>query len=389
MSGPRLEIDLGRIRHNACVLVERLGSLGIEVTGVTKAMLGSVEVARELMAAGVTSLGDSRIENIEAMRTAGLDGHMTLIRSPMLSQADRVVAHADASLNSELAVIEALSAAACHRGRVHAVVLMVELGDLREGILAGDLDDAVRATLALPGIVLRGIGTNLACQSGVTPDHRNMDELSRLADAIEERFAIALDVVSGGNSANLGWAFGPSPLGRVNNLRLGESILLGVEPLRRQCIDGLFTDAITLVAEVIEAKTKPTQPWGEINQTAFGSATAIDNSGPQLASTSRAIVGVGRQDVDADGLTPPKGFTILGASSDHLVLDAGRHLPVVGAEVRFGVDYSALLRAMTSPYVAKVYLTDKPGAWDPPANPQAAMRDRPDTAEAADGASLI
>ena len=112
--------------------------------------------------------------------------------------------------------------------------------------------------------------------------------MNTAATSIEARFGIELEVVSGGNSANLDWALGPGPTGRINDLRLGESILLGVEPLRRRPIEGLFTDAVTLVAEVIESKTKPTRPWGEINQTAFGTAAAIDTSGPQLDSTSRA-----------------------------------------------------------------------------------------------------
>jgi hypothetical protein len=36
---------------------------------------------------------------------------------------------------------------------------------------------------------------------------------------------------------------------RVNNLRLGESILLGREPLHRQPIEGLYTDAIALISK--------------------------------------------------------------------------------------------------------------------------------------------
>ena len=351
MTAPRLEIRLDRIRHNARALVEHLGRRGISVTGVTKATLGSPEIARELVAGGVRAIGESRIENIAALRAAGMTGPMTLIRSPMLSQVDRVVEHADTSLNTELDVIHCLSVAAQARHEVHGVILMVELGDLREGILPGDLDAVVRETLGFPGIALRGIGTNLACQSGATPDARNMAELSALAASIETDHGITLDVVSGGNSANLDWAFGCDDVGRVNDLRLGESILLGREPLRRVAVEGLHTDAFTLVAEVIESKTKPTQPWGEINQTAFGPR----EPSPDHGDTARAILAVGRQDVDPEGLAAPVGFEILGASSDHLVLDAGSRPPAVGAEVRFQLDYSALVRAMTSPFVERAF----------------------------------
>src|SRR6185503_10847252 len=176
---------------------------------------------------GVSAIGDSRIENIEAMRRAGLSAPMVLIRSPMMSQADRVVAHADVSLNTELDVIDRLSVAAGRRGHDHGVVLMVELGDLREGILPGDLESVVRRTRRFPRIVLRGVGTNLACQSGVAPDAGNMAELSALAASLEATFSMTIETVSGGNSANLDWVERGAAVGRVNDLRLGESILLG------------------------------------------------------------------------------------------------------------------------------------------------------------------
>ncbi len=68
MAAPRLEIRLDRIGHNARTLVERLRVRGIAVCGVTKAALGAPEIASELLAAGVVSLGESRIENIESLR---------------------------------------------------------------------------------------------------------------------------------------------------------------------------------------------------------------------------------------------------------------------------------------------------------------------------------
>jgi predicted amino acid racemase len=354
MTGPRLEIDLDRIHHNAATLVARLGTLGIGVTGVTNPTLGSPEIARELLRAGVTAIGESRIENIEALRRAGLTAPMALIRSPLLSQADRVVAGAQVSLNTEPVVVAALSAAAVAQGRHHGVVLMVELGDLREGILPGDLEGVARQVLELPGITLRGVGANLACQSGVVPDGRNMAELSALATALEATFGITLGVVSGGNSANLDWAFGSGGVGRVNDLRLGESILLGCEPLHRRPVEGLHTDAITLVAEVIESKAKPTRAWGEVGQTAFGDAPPAADRGERW----RAILAVGRQDVDPDGLGAPAGIEVLDASSDHLVVDTGAVALPVGTEVRFQLGYGALLRAMTSPFVERLFTRD-------------------------------
>ncbi len=350
MTAPRLEINLDKIHQNARTLVERLTNRGISVTGVTKATLGAPEIAGALLRAGVRGLGDSRIENIEAMHRARVPASMTLIRSPMLSQVDRVVTFADVSFNTEVDVISKLSSAAREANRTHEIVLMVELGDLREGIMRGDLENTVRDTLRLPNIVFKGIGTNLACRSGVSPDATNMAELSALAGAIEATFGLTLDIVSGGNSANLQWALGGADTGRINNLRLGESILLGRDPLHRQPIDGLFTDAITLIAEVIESKVKPSQPWGEIAQTAFGQGTPASDRGYIM----QTILAIGRQDTDPCGLHPPPMLEILGASSDHLITDSGRDRVPVGTELAFQLNYSALVRSMTSPFVTKV-----------------------------------
>lgn len=352
MTAPRLEIDLDKIHHNARTLVERLAGRGISVTGVTKASLGSFDIANALLRAGVSALGDSRLENIEAMRREHVAAPMILIRSPMLSQADRVVRQADLSFNTELVVINKLSCAAREAKRMHKVVLMVELGDLREGIMPADLKEIVRAVLRLPNIILSGIGANLACHGGVSPDAGNMSELSALADSVEGSFGLNLDLVSGGNSANLDWALSGADTGRINNLRLGESILLGCEPLHRQPIKGLYHDAITLVAEVIEAKVKPARPWGTIAQTAFGGATVVGSGG----DISRAILAIGHQDVDPSGLHAPVGTEILGASGDHLIIHSDSIHQTVGAEIRFGLNYSALVRAMTSPFVVKVLL---------------------------------
>lgn len=350
MSAPRLEIDLDKIHHNARILVDRLASKGISVTGVVKSSLGSPEIAHTLLRAGVSMLGDSRIENLERMRGAGIEGPMLLLRSPMMSQVESVVEYADVSLNSELAVIRKLSSAAISMGKSHGVILMVELGDLREGVLPSDLEDTVREVLTLPSIELKGIGANLACHSGVSPDKSNMQELSELADAVETTFGVTLEIISGGNSANLDWAFSGVGIGRINNLRLGESIMLGCEPLHRKPIEKLYTDAFSLVAEVIESKVKPSLPWGTIAQTAFGLKPPNIDRG----DIAQVILALGHQDVDPGGLQGPPGTMVIGASSDHLIIDSGADRLVVGAELRFQLNYSALVRLMTSPFVSKV-----------------------------------
>ncbi|MDF1862762.1 MAG: alanine/ornithine racemase family PLP-dependent enzyme [Verrucomicrobiales bacterium] len=344
-------MDPGKIHHNARTLVTRLRDRGISVTGVTKATLGSPGIVDAWLHAGIDGLGDSRIENLEKIRQTEAPTSLTLIRSPMLSQAERVVAHTDVSFNTELDVMSALSSAAKKQDRIHGIVLMIELGDLREGIMPALIEKTVLEVLRFPNLSFKGIGTNLACRCGVSPDGTNMGTLSTLADSIEATFGITVETVSGGNSANLTWALSGADTGRVNDLRLGEALLLGVEPLHRNPIEGLHTDAITLVAEVIESKRKPSQPWGEIAESAFGEAESSADRG----TISQSILAIGRQDTDPDGLEPPTGLKILAASSDHLVIDSGNDQePLrVGSEVSFQLNYSALLRAMTSPFISK------------------------------------
>lgn len=362
MGAPRLEVNLDKIHHNAHQLVKRLAERGITVAGVTKASLGSTEIAKTLIEAGVIALADSRIENIKVMsETANGNASQSvptmLIRSPMLSQVEQVVKYADISCNTELEVVKRLSVEAIRQNRTHEVLLMVELGDLREGIMPDDLISFVREVLPLPNIRLKGIGTNLACRSGISPSPANMLVLSDLAELIEATFDVVLDAVSGGNSANIEWALGSTQTttGRVNNLRLGESILLGCEALHRQPIPGLYTNAFTLFAEVIESKLKPTQAQGEVAQAAFGNVVTIVDRG----EIQQAILAIGIHDVAPSGLVAPIDSLIVGASSDHLIVEQVKGQLCVGDELEFQLDYGALLRAMTSPYVEKVFLPQR------------------------------
>jgi predicted amino acid racemase len=348
VSGLRLEIDFDKIGQNTRDLVDRLAQLNISVTAVTKAMLGSPDLARVLIASGAGALGDSRVENIERMRNAGFASQMLLLRAPTPSQIRRVVATGAMSVNTETEVLSALASAARASGRVHEVMLMVELGDLREGVMPEQLHGTVRHVLGLPSLRLAGLGTNLACRNGVEPSVENMGELSAMVDSVEATFGVEIEIVSGGNSANLAWALNSSAPGRINNLRLGESVLLGREPLQRRPIPDLHTDCLTLVAEVIESKRKPTKPWGRSGQNSFGETPRIEDRG----DIWQTILAVGRQDTEPADLTPPEGVEILAASSDHLIVQTrGRMSP--GDEIRFEPGYSALLRSMTSPFVTR------------------------------------
>jgi predicted amino acid racemase len=352
VSAPRLEVDLHKIEANTRHLSDQLTPRGISITGVTKAVLGSPEVGAAMLRGGAAGLGDSRVENLDRLRLADPVAPRRLIRSPMLSQVDHVVRVATSSLNTSPKILESLDSAARRARRTHDVVIMVELGDLREGVAADEVPALAARARTLRRLQLCGLGANLACQNGVVPDDRNMRELSRIVEDVERRLGTELALVSGGNSANLPWALSTSDPGRITELRVGEAILLGTEPLHRTVLPGLHDDAFRLVAEVIEIGVKPARPWGERAQNAHGDPH--DPSVPaRTGTTHQALLALGRQDVDPDGLVAPPGMAVLGMSSDHTVLDVGDHQLDVGAEITFGLGYGALVRAMTSPFVAR------------------------------------
>jgi predicted amino acid racemase len=359
LKAPRLEIKLNQLHHNAKKLIENLALQGISITGVSKATMAMPEIVNIWINAGIHSIGESRIENIESINKVNNRVRTLLTRIPMLSQVDQVVSQASISCNSELSVLNALAGAAEKQNLRHGVLLMVELGDLREGILPKDLNEVVKQVMNLPNLELIGIGANLGCQNGVAPDQKNMNELSLIMNNVEADFKIKLEWCSGGNSANLPWLTAGGEPDRLNHLRLGEALLLGREPLTRTIIKGLYTDAITLVVEVIETKLKPTTPWGIQYQTSFSDAPSKQNQKSNDDRNeifdSRILLAIGEQDIDPSGLKAD-GIEIKGASSDYLVVSSSQNTLKVGCEQRFSLNYSALLRAMTSPYIKKYFV---------------------------------
>ena len=344
-------VDLAKVTANARTVCDALP--GIEVIGVTKVVCGAPEVARAMLEGGVAGIGESRLENIARLRDAGIDVPFWLLRAPTPGLAEETVRLADVSLASEIATTEALDAAAARLGRRHAVVVMVDVGDLREGLMPAELPAFLDRAAALEHVDVAGLGASLTCYGAVVPSEENLGELVALAAEAATRLDRPL-LVSGGMSSSIELAVaGRMPAG-VTNVRIGESILLGVSTVTRVPVLGLHTDCITLEAPVIECKRKPSAPQGEIAQDAFGGRPVFEDRGERW----RAICALGRQDVHPEGLRPlDSRVEILGASSDHLILDVDAlpGPPAPGETIRFVPDYSATLRLFTSAYVRKVF----------------------------------
>ncbi|MGA1866721.1 MAG: alanine/ornithine racemase family PLP-dependent enzyme [Thermoplasmatota archaeon] len=350
---PRLLIDDKKIEENTRTVVELAQRQGIEVTGVTKASCGDPRIARAMIRGGVASIGESRVQNIMRLRSEGIDAEMLLLRTPMASEAGEVVEVADISLNSEMSVLGLLNAEAEKRGKVHKVVPMVEMGDLREGFPRDDILQIVEPITNMKGLSLHGMGMNLACFGGVVPTDEKVEEFEELVEDVENRIGMELEMISSGNSANIPLLTEGHAHGRTNNLRIGEGILLGLETVNRTAIPGTHQDAFVLEAEIIEKKSKPSKPQGTVSQNAFGETPSFKDRGQMV----RGIAAVGRQDAILEDLAPiDGGIEVLGGSSDHLLLDMDGSVKDVGDHVSFIPAYGALVHLFTSAYVNKVHI---------------------------------
>lgn len=353
LAKPTVTVDLGKITENTRRVVAQLP--GIEVVGVVKATSGSPEVGAAMLAGGAVALGESRLENIKRLRDGGVTAPIWLLRAPVPALADEAVRYADVSLQSELAIVMALDEAAARQRRRHGIVAMVDLGDLREGMMPADLPAFVAAVERLAHIELLGIGVNLTCYGEIIPDEQNLGRLAELAAETERQTGRHLRYVSGGNSSSIAMVVSGRMPAAINSLRIGETILLGVETIHRQPAMGLYLDAITLAAPVIECKRKPSLPMGTSGQDAFGNHSTFVDRGERR----RAICALGRQDVTPEGLRPvdPR-IQVLGASSDHLILDVEDldACVALGDTVTFIPNYAATLQLFTSSYVEKAYV---------------------------------
>ena len=351
LNKPIVTVDLKKVRENAQRVAAHLP--GIDVVAVTKVTCGSPQVGRAMLAGGARALGESRLENAQRLREAGMGAPLWLLRAPTPDLAGETVQLTDVSLESELETVVALDNAAAAAGRRHAIVAMVELGDLREGMMPAALPAFLERVNVMDHIDIAGIGVNLTCYGAIVPDEDNLGRLAELAAQSEKQLGRPL-LVSGGNSGSIDMVTSGRMPPAVTTLRVGETILLGVDTLTREPTLDLHLEAITVAAPVIECLVKPSLPHGTSAQDAFGSRPTFSDRGERR----RAICALGRQDAPPEGLRPvdPR-VEVLGASSDHLILDVHdlERPPALGDALTFVPTYAAILQLFTSPYVKKVF----------------------------------
>ena len=351
----RLTINLEALRHNLSVINDWVVGRGAVWTAVTKVLCGHRETILALQAMGVRSIGDSRLENLEAIERQVPDFEAWYLRCPAKSQLPKLVRHTDVSLNSEIDVITALSREAARQGRRHYIVIMIELGDLREGILPGSLVHFYERVFQLPNIRVLGIGANLGCLAGAVPTVDQFMQLVLYKELLELKFHRRLPIISAGSSVSLPMLIeGEVPKG-INHFRIGESLFLGTDLRNGGELEALRDDVVVVEAEIVEIKEKGLTPLGETSN----AAAPFDKMQEDLSVGQRgyrAIVNIGHLDTDMHGLTSadPRRH-IAGASSDVSVINIGDDAQglKVGDRIGFRPNYSALLRLMSGHYVEK------------------------------------
>lgn len=344
---PRVVIDLPKIVHNYQTIEARCRKVGIALSGVVKGVAGDLRVIGALIEAGLSELGDSRLENLKQIARFSQVRKM-LLRVPSPSRIVETLQYSDISLNSESEVLVQLNCSATK----HQVVLMVDLGDLREGVMENELGKLGRLCRGLPNLHVIGLGANFSCFTGVKPTVAKLEHLAKLADFLTAEYQLPLNFVSGGNSSSLSLLYSGTIPDRINHLRIGEGILLGRETLDGNLLPDLYHDAFIVEAEVVQVQWKPATPEGEIGYDAFGRNPEI----PFVEAGNRILLSIGHQDTPLNGLKPiDPDFTLLGGSSDYAVL-ASRKKCQVGQVLQLTPNYWSMLGLMTSPYVTKKYL---------------------------------
>ena len=357
---PRIVIDRDKLRNNCTRIVKHCEARGIAVAGVIKGAGGLPEIARLYRSCGAAQLATSRLEQMELWRREGIPGPYMLLRVPGLSELPEVARLADYSLQSDATTLDALNSVCAEQGVTHRVIVMADLGDLREGFW--DKTEMVEVCChveqGLDHLHLAGVGVNLGCYGAVKPTPENMGQLVDIARAVEARIGRRLEIVSGGATSSYTLVhWGTMPQG-INHLRIGETALLAKDlqvDWGISDMDYLLRGTMRLEAEIIELRKKPTHPVGETVIDAFGNRPTFVDRGMRL----RALAAFGRADVGQVEtlLCREPGMTVIGGSSDHCILDVEDCPRVlrVGDVVSFDLSYSHMLYATGRTDIAVVF----------------------------------
>ncbi|WP_154859449.1 alanine racemase [Cyclobacterium xiamenense] len=322
---------------------------------VSKILCGNRMYIKELIDMGADEIHDSRISNLAKVKEINPNVQTVYIKPPSKRNLADMVRYADVSLNSELNTIRWISEEAVNQDKKHKIIIMVETGDLREGVMGDHLIDFYAKVFELPNLEIIGLGTNLNCLNGVMPSADKLIQLSLYKQIIELKFNKKIPWVSAGTSVTIPLMLHKQLPKGVNHFRIGETLYFGVDLFEEKTIDGMNPDVFELFAEIIEMQEKPLLPSGMLATNPQGEMADIDES-LYGKSSFRAILDLGLLDVDPKYLIADDGeFEILGASSDMLIINLGENPEgyKVGDLVKFRLKYMGALAILNSSYIEK------------------------------------
>lgn len=350
-----IELYKDKLKQNYEQLDKLFKSFGKEWAVVTKMLCGNETYLKEIIKLGAKELCDSRISNLKTIKKIDSSVQTVYIKPPAKRSIKKIVKYADVSFNTEYATIKMLSDEAVKQKKKHKVIIMIELGDLREGIMGDHLIDFYQKIVDLPNIEISGIGTNLNCLNGVLPSQDKLIQLSLYQQLIEFKFNIDIPWVTGGTSVIIPLLMQHQVPEGVNHFRVGESLFFGNNLLSDEIIDGMAGGVLQLFTEIIEITEKPKVPIGYLAENPSGEVFEL-NEEDYGENMHRAILDIGLLDVSAEFLMPKdESITVVGASSDMLVIDISSSDKnyKVGDLVAFDLKYMGALGLLNSDYIDK------------------------------------
>lgn len=348
-------MDLSKLRKNYDFLDRLFRENDLKWAVVTKMLCGNRDYLKELLRFGVKEMCDSRVSNLRTIKQLNPQITTMYIKPPAKRAIRSIVQYADVSMNTELETIRLLGAEAKRQKKIHKIIIMIEMGELREGVIRDDLIDFYGQVLEVENIEVVGIGTNLACLYGVLPNTDKLLQLSLFQQLMEAKYGTTIEYVSGGSSVTIPLIYlNQLPKG-INHFRVGESLFMGTDVYHDSTLEGLESDVFMLYSEIIELIEKPVVPSGEMGTNVEGSA--FEFSQEQIGSTTnRALIDIGLLDVDEKHLTPVDDkLSIVGGSSDMFVIDLGDNPQQykTGDLIRFKMSYMGAVRILNSRYIDK------------------------------------
>lgn len=361
-----LIIHTKKIQDNIKYLSAYFKSHNIEWSLITKVFSGDKEflehVLTEEVIQQIDSVGDSRLTSLKNLKAVNPKMRTIYIKPPAKIYADDVVKYADISLNSSYSTIVALNEAAKKVDRIHQIIIMVELGELREGVKRTELMSFYESVFQLSNIEVIGIGSNLGCMYGVEPTYDKLLQLSLYEELISARFNKDLKYVSGGTSITLPLIENNTIPKDINHFRVGEAIFFGISPMDNKQFKGLSMDTFEFCANIIELEEKKVVPDGIISHGNVGHSADFNEE--DINETSiKAILDFGLLDVDQNDIEfIDEELEFVGITSDMLVIDLGSNRTKegkkkysIGDKLYFKPNYMAVARLLNSKFIDKIF----------------------------------